>query len=399
MIFRVQDFGLDNLVTIHQVNRNALRTNAVLIITVIPILGYLDGSCRWRVGVGNREAILGITRYRRRVVGYTVFLNRVSDRLAVFINGQLIKGCTPVIFRIQDLGLNNLVTIHQVNRNALWTKTVLIVAVIPTLSNLDGSRRWCVGVGNRKAILGITRYRRRVISYSLFFNRVRNRMAGLVYQQVIKGGCPIVAFIQHSVLVSLITVGEEMNRNARRTKTILIIVVIPILSYLDGSCRWLVGVGNGKAILGITSCCRRVISYTVFCNRVRNRMAGLVYRQVIKGSRPIVAFIQHSVLVSLITVGEEMNRNALWTKAVLVVVVIPTLGYLDGSRCRLVGVGNDKAILGVTRYRRRVVGYSLFCNRVRNRMAVLAYRQIIKSGCPIVALTQLFGLPILTTVD
>ena len=196
----------------------------------------------------------------------------------------------------------------------------------------------------------------------------------------------------------LTTVGQEVNNNLIWTKPILVVVVIPTLGYLDGSRRWCVGVGNDKAILGITSCCRRVISYTVFCNRVRNRMAVLVYRQVIKGSRPIVAFIQHSGLVSLTTIGEEMNRNARRTNAILVVVVIPTLGYLDGSRCRLVGVGNDKAILGVTRYRRRVVSYSLFCNRVRNRMAVLAYRQIIKSGCPIVALTQLFGLPLLTTV-
>ena len=270
----------------------------------------------------------------------------------------------------------------------------MIIIVDPLLRDVLGDRRRCMSVGNRVAI-----NRSLVTSWHVsFLPSVFNILTISLLCQVIYRSRPVISGIQCYRFNDLV-ISQQVNLDARWTNAILVIVVGPLLRDALGDRHWCVGVGNGKAILGITSCCRRVISYTVFCNRVLDRLTILAYRQVIKGSRPIVAFIQHSVLVSLTIIGEEMNHNALRTKPILVVVVIPTLGYLDGSRRWRVGVGNGEAIIGITRYRRRVISYSLFCNRVLDRMAVLVYRQIIKSGCPIVALTQLFGLPILTTVD
>ena len=123
---------------------NVLRTKTILVILIIPLLGNSDACLTRCMGVGN-----GISSLidRSCIFSYFLFLNCIDDFFTILEFWKTCKVLFPIC-RIREFFLSNFFTIgKKIHNDTCWTKTILIVLVIPNLGHWNIDHRWRMRIG------------------------------------------------------------------------------------------------------------------------------------------------------------------------------------------------------------------------------------------------------------
>ena len=123
---------------------NALWTNAILVVSIIPDLGYRRAGLTWGVAVGDVVIIINsccITRYGK--LAY-----RVGNFLTICIFRQIGEAVGPVIVSCYGLGVCNYAICKKVDGDALWTFAILVVGIVPGFGSGDVEGCWFMSVGD-----------------------------------------------------------------------------------------------------------------------------------------------------------------------------------------------------------------------------------------------------------
>ena len=167
MILFIQFSAVDNFAALLQLDRYLIRTEAFLIVVIVPDLRHIDVGLFSGMAVGNLNNISGnpvaILDFLQFTDARSIFINsRFSDRignlLAFRIHVQLRPLVAPltVFTRLDNLGvLVNFLRFTlggardrtgQCNNDLLRPFAVLVVRVVPLLGNLDLGFLGCVAV-------------------------------------------------------------------------------------------------------------------------------------------------------------------------------------------------------------------------------------------------------------
>ena len=123
---------------------NALRADAVCVVSVIPGLGACDMDClKLRIrhmGVGHDKAVLEITGDARHIFRHSPFCNGVDDLGTIrIILLTLLKDSLPRI-RFPDIRKGLLLAVRkQIEGDLLRSQAVFVISVIPDLGDRNGN--------------------------------------------------------------------------------------------------------------------------------------------------------------------------------------------------------------------------------------------------------------------
>ena len=122
------------------------------------------------------------------------FFHTIADRLASFLFRQLAEGMSPFIVRWQFNRLSYFFIICiQLNLDGFWTEAILVIGIIPLLSDFHLCKSWFMRVGQDNISLVLIIYRHLVTIWdSNFFNRISNGFSSCLGIKVFKCTFPII---------------------------------------------------------------------------------------------------------------------------------------------------------------------------------------------------------------
>ncbi len=218
------NLGIDFLAVSQQMNRNAVGTDAVLVVSVIPGLGTGNRHLLRNVGVGHVGAV-----HSGSIAGNRLLRDSILDLytlVSVLVRSEL--PC-PVITG-NRLGINLLSISQQVDGDALRTLAILVIVVIPSLGTGDGDLRRVMGVGHSVAVNGLGVTRRNIY----LVNRINHQsLTGGVLRQILKRSRPIIFCADSHGSAVRHAVGIQLQLHTVRTDTIPVVIIGPALGHSD----------------------------------------------------------------------------------------------------------------------------------------------------------------------
>ena len=387
--------------TVAQLNSQALRTDTVLVILIVPDLLHARFGLRRSMGVLNRvrEGSFSVSCDRGGITINRVFGNGIFDVVAVGLRIEFRPAVSPAVALVQFNRLFFYTVSHQPHGNAGGTDAILVIRVLPDLlhGNFGIFRNMLV----RNVILEITVLALVdgdfgvIVFHRIFFNGVLNILAFFLFGQVLPGISPLIGFVQSDALDYLV-VRQQVDLHGIRSVAILVAGILPDL----GDCQF--GFFAGMAVryvilevsffilvFGNAGC---IVRYRIFCNGVINILSALFLLQACKGVGPAVAFIQGSSYAGIHAVCQQLDNHFLRPVAVLVLIIFPDLVHLHLGLFSVVVVCDlvlESAIISfVYRNGRCVIIDRNFLNGVEDSRSVLVLRKISPGISPVVILVQ-----------
>ena len=413
---------------------------AILVVTIVPDLLDFDAAFLWRVVVVNRNLGGAGALHKSRVLalvatveGFAAAVNIVNNRLAVgggrqltvflelklpvartFRDGDLSSGGLGIACA-ENLGLGAVDRLrHKRHHNALGAEAILVVVVVPHLldGELAGFRSVLVGDGDGGR-LGRILYKLDTCGFvvglvardSGFLDGVDNLLVAVgatlgVYRQISPGD-HIAICRPDSPLVDLAyerSVGVEVDLGFL-TKTSLILV-IPGLGDLDGTCLRLVGILNREFARGVlgkgyTVClidCLRVAGHCGLVHCVGNLRAVVVKRKPREACIAPAGGVRRSRQSNFLGVDSRIAGNEYLrlliaglgghskcdssrALAIAVVLILPILDELQLAGLHLVGI-SELNLCGVIIRHREACIISMSCSTGNIRLNRRGYKVI-----------------------
>ena len=381
--------GINHLARLEQVDGYAFGTDLIPVRIIVPGLDALDGDLLGVMLVGDGEAILGIAGDGLLVaLRYFSLIHGVFDLAAIGIHRQVFPGIGPAVALVQGNRIANggAVSLQlHVHGSIGLTQAILVVVVIPNLGHLDLSRVGLVGVvdgdDNVVVLIGGGDVFGNVILVHVFFNhRVGNLLTGGVHGQVVPGVGPAVAVIQGNRRANIGAVSLQLNSHALGTDTILVVIVVPFLGHRDLRGSRLMGVGYNEAFGYAAGNGRCVARHLIFRHGIVDFRAGCVLGLLLELPVPVTILGGLNAAHSA-TIGHQVDHNAVRTDAILVIVVIPSLGTGNVNQFRLVGVGHV-----VAGHLGSVSGHFILGDGVNDLLAFLVLIKVVE--CPLPAVSS-----------
>ena len=248
----------------------------------------------------------------------------------------------------------------EADGDALRPLAVLVVAVVPGLIAAHIHHRcWrrCgfISVGDDKAVHRIASDGRRVTGNRHLFDGIGDFfIIQVILRQIRKCVLPAVAFIKRQCLVlHRYAISIELNSDACWPLAGLVVIIFPPFFNRDIDCLRCIAVGDDEAIC-IAGVRWGVVQNRGFLNIVFDfTPTVIILRQTFKCVLPAVVFIQLQCLARhLYAISIELNSDACWPLAGLIVAVVPLLFNRDIDRLRCIAVGkahrNDRIVLQTT---------------------------------------------------
>ena len=375
--------------------------DAVLVVRVVPGLGDLD-LCRGLVAVGDDGTGDRLAVHVKRVLGVGHGVGHVGHGDLAVHHVQLDHGVGdlltvdelrqfgPADFRVlNDAGLVAAFDKHgdiviavgadQAQGHGL-TLVLGILVVLPDLPGIDFHGLGLVGIGDGVGegiaflldghgvdevlihrdlaairILGAVNHLDHGVVVGLHLRRLA--VGPVVLVQVGPGVGPLVFGVQGDRGALLLAVLVELHADVR-PPAVPIVLVGPDLGHGDLGLRFIL-VGDLPGIGGLVHQRGRALRLLVvlvqlnrheLLDRVGDRLASLVLREVLKRVRPVVVFGQHLLSHGLLVRARSLvkdDRHALQTHFVRIVEVVPDLGDRHLNGIGLVAVGDVVAFLGI----------------------------------------------------
>ena len=374
LILRTQVTDLAGVLTVgQQVDFHRVRTQAILVIGIIPLLVDGDDGGLRLVGVDDGEAIVAVGI----AGGHIQLLQGVNNGAAVAVNSNAGKHCLPAIGRIQFHAQTGVHTVgDQCNGYGVGTDAVLVVVVIPDFIDGNIHHFGDMGVSNHD-LVGIDILDRAHIAFqaqvAVFFHRIHNGLAVGIHVQIGEGVAPAIGTAQNSSLAGVDTVGKQSNAELFGTDAVLVICIIPDLIDCDL---------GGFGLVGIDDLIDTGFAVQLVGNDVATDLGTLhgsifdgaaVFHlvQISKDMVPVIALAQENGDAGGLTVGIQLHFH-LCSQAVAVMVIVPYLQNAEGGLLRRIGVGDDHVagVTGITHIGGRVVLHRCLVNRVVNGHAI-----------------------------
>ena len=353
-----------------QDNGDALRTDAVFVVRVGPLLDAFDIHVFRSMGIGDDVAFLRAAGNFGRVPGrYFNFLNGVLDLYAVVLLVKVCPGVLPFVAHVQlEVRTFDCHAVSVKSDNDLERSDIVrVVVIVPDLTDRNGNfaRNVSVGKGRKSAVgrragegvaLGNAYFCPAVYDLCLrdravFVNGVlplRQAVEALLGPAVRLGQ-------RHGLARNVFAVGNQLHDEGRWPDVVLVVIVVPDFLYAGFNVFRRMGVGDlvrtvfefldGGLVLG-----HRALVYRVLDLGLRDRTGSgveriIVFRKIGEAPRP-VACRGRGGGIFLSTVGLEDNGNAGRTDAVFIVSVGPLFdtAHVNVLGSMFVGNGSDFAV-------------------------------------------------------
>ena len=341
-----------------EVNRQAGRTLAVVVVVVVPDLVTQNVDGFFLVGVGHVVPV-----HLGGVAGDGFLLDGVDMLLTVGVLGQVIEGPGPAILLGNGLAGVLLAVLHQVDGDGIRTQAVVVVVVVPGLFAFHINGLILMGIGEvHAAALG------GVALHGDLMHVVVDLLAAEILGHVVEGPGPAIRS-GDGLAGHLSAVSQQDDHDALRTQAVVIVIVVPgfLTGQIDGFDLMLVddiiAADRGGVALG----------HVLLPDGVGDRLAVLVgLGQVGKAPGPAMGG-GGNMLLNHHAIRQQLDGHAGGTQAVAVVIVLPGLLARDLHRVDAPGVGQVPAVGGAD-----VTGHRLLLNGVLDFHAVLILGQILK---------------------
>ena len=339
-VFLIESSGLGYCIASRQCYRYGCGTNTILIFVVFPSLSDSLGNRFGNMRVVYLEDIIAETLYLR---GIAVNRNRfygIINKLTVLpILHKVIAGIMPVAGRVQRHFMAVSVGADDDSGYFLRTNTVLVILVMPDLSNLNDCMVGRMRIRDSKE-LTIFRYCYRVYIRGdiVLAQRVSDILTVIEHRDTLE--CHIAPIRSGShlfcVLRTIRTIKGQGNRV--RTNTITVIVIKPYLCSAVSHGLRLVSIRKIKASSGSYGFLRVTFNRFFFGGIEDNRSFVLILWQVLEAVAPIVVLGQ-ILRAERAICTVQLNLYIRRTDTVLVIVIIPCLCncLADGFWCMRVG--------------------------------------------------------------
>ena len=365
-----------NLAILHQIDRDAVRTEALFIFRVVPSLGNLNLGLfvittvrysEYPPGLGN------IFNNRNLVICNLSLFNSKFDFLAFFVL-IISPGVLPLV-GLTKLCCCNLFTVRQQTYDYnIRAEAFLIVGVIPNHLDTDIGHFQLMSVcyHEGKGIILLLSVFDRVLLYVFFSNFITNLFSADLLRKIRPAIAPI-RRLAHRYSIDLLTVCQQLNLHCGRAETIIVLIVIPY--HCSGHVNSFQCVCN----LGATDCFGKTV-YLLSLNSIRYRRNSVetVHRQF--GSIVVPAIFPgnfNRFYCSFIVFDEYLN--ALGYQFILVALKLPNYVTTDSSKFRNKRIGNRR----VGNFHVETVKFYLFdCISYNGCTVFLKHRKISGCKCP-----------------
>jgi len=384
--------GFCKLAISQQVNRNAIGTDAILIVVIVPDLLTGNGDLLGIVSVGDDVALnLGVIPS-----GYVNFGEGVHNLAALTILGlvlvQIVEGPGPHAVCISGDGLLTRIRAisQQLNGNGSGTLAIAVVVVLPNLLAGDAGLLGHMDIGDGVHTIGTRHLSPITIGHIGLNHGVVDGLAILVLGQVVPGVSPGVIGVQGNGIAFVVAIGQQLHNHAVGADVVAVVVVIPGLGHSHIGLLGHVSVGNGgdsanlfAALEGITR------GQLFFFPSVADLNAIGILGQVLHLGSPMVTLVQGHDMFSCLAVSLQRHIQAGGTDVIAVAVIVPDLDHSGfGLFGRVaVGQGGDSAVLGSIA-QAVTLGHVAFRPGVGDLAAVGILGQILNSSAPVVGLVQ-----------
>ncbi len=309
---------------------HGLRTDSVLIVSVVP--GFYNGQAGLprRVGVGHVVSVI-----RRAVIFHRILGNRIRDFRAAGIFRKVRKRPGPVVLFGHGHGINFGAVGQKADHDLVRTLAILIIGIVPGLAAGHIHRRRRMGIGDPVSLRRVSGDPGCVACRHRFVNGIHILSARRILIQPGKGIFPAVLLAERDRLPSGGSVLHQRDFHAVRADPVLIVSVVPCFHNGQAGLPRRVGVGHVVSVIR-----RAVIFHRILGNRIRDFRAAGIFRKVRKRPGPVVLF-GHGHGINFGAVSQKADRDLARTLAVLIVIVIPGLASADTHGRRRVGIGNQ----------------------------------------------------------
>ena len=364
-----------------QLHCDALRTDSILVIVILPGLGHSHTGLSWGIAVCY---IIPINC--RSVILHCILGDCVVDLHAILILRQVREApgptvisshCLCFIFQFCTVGI-------QTDSNGFRAFTVLVLCIIPGLRAGNVYSLRCMAVGDYITLGGISSDYCIISCYFYFFNCINNLLAICILIQVCKAIFPPVPFAQSQCLSCILSVRQQPHCDALRTDSILVIVILPGLGHSHTGLSW------GIAVCYIIPInCRSVILHCILEDCIVNLHAILILRQVREAPFPTVIF-SHCLrfIFQFCTVGIQTDSDGFRTLSILILCIIPGLCSGNVYSLRCMAVGDYIACRSIPGNRSIIIGNLHFLYGVGNLFPICVNIQVCKTTCPPVPFAQ-----------
>ena len=326
-----------------QLHCDALRTDSILVIVVLPGLGHSHTGLSWGITVCDVIAIDCCS-----VIGHRILSDCIVNQCAILILRQvreapfptvIFSHCLCFIFQFCTVGI-------QTDSDGFRTLSILVLCIIPGFCSGNVYSLRCMAVGDYISCRSVPGNRSIIIGNLHFLYGVGNLFPICVNIQVCKTTCPPVPFAQGQCLSCILSVRQQLHCDALRTDSILVIVVLPGLGHSHTGLSWGITVCDVIAI----DCCS-VIGHRILSDCIVNQCAILILRQVREAPFPTVIF-SHCLcfIFQFCTVGIQTDSDGLRTLSILILCIIPGLCSGNVYSLRCMAVSNGIAICSRTGY-------------------------------------------------
>ena len=203
------------------------------------------------------------------------------------------------------------------DRDADRAFAILVIVIRPRLCSAD------IHFSRRIAVRYIVAcYFSFVTFYWIFSNRISDLASFLILVQVLKLPAPAIC-CRHGLALYLCSIRKEVDRDARRTFSVLVLAVIPGLASAH------LGLLRRMDVLHVVAVHLAGVSCDIFLgDRIDDLLAILILIQIREVPAPVICCC-HDFAVCLCSVFQEIDRDADRAFAVLVIVVRPRLCSAD----------------------------------------------------------------------
>ena len=216
----------------------------------------------------------------------------------------------------------------QVDGNAGWPFSILVLSIVPCLASADFHCLRYVTIGDIIScdLLGFVAF------YRIFRDGVYDLCSLCILRKVGEVPLPSIRFCHHFAGY-LLPIGKQVNGNANRPLSILVLSIVPCLASADtDGFRFMCVLYVASTYLSF------VTFYCILRDGVYDLLSVFILVKVCEVPFPAIR-CRYFLACDLLSIGMQVDGNAGWPFSILVLSIVPCLASADAGLSRFMFVG------------------------------------------------------------